>query len=332
MPEIVKPITLDLLDSVGPGAPALSSVTDVPVVETKPDAQNEGKPPDVQAVPPKEEVKEETKTEGEAEQQEESATSSTDEQSGQPTKGGVPRGVGKKLAELTKRLDEERSERLRLLGLLEKQVAPAPKEEPQDEAEPQAPRKSDFLDPDLWDQAMLTYAKDYASWSTKQAIARKTEEDRRQAETTKIREEQDQTVKAYFDRETKVKEKYPDYDEVANRPVMVPAEVVKAIVNWPIGPEIKYYFGQNPQEAERFMQLPVQQQTYELGLIAAKLTVPPQPKPVSAAPPPIKPLKGASESVGLSLEEMGMEEYAAARRKAEGWADPQRPKGGAVRH
>lgn len=332
MPEIVKPLVLDLLDP-NPAPPALSSVTDVPVIETKPDAQNEGKPPDLApAVPPKEEAKEPAPTEGEAEQQEESATSSTDEQSGQPAADKVPRGVGKRLAELTKRLDEERSERLRLLSLLEAKEKPAEaKVEQKQDPEPPAPVKSDFLDPDQWDQAMLTYAKDYASWSTRQAIAQKAEEDRRQAETSKIREEQDQTVKAYFDREAKVKEKYPDYDQVANQPVMVPAEVVKAIVNWPIGPEIKYYFGQNPQEAERFMQLPVQQQTYELGLIAAKLVNPPQPKPVSAAPPPIKPLKTSTETPPIDGENADMESYAASVRAREGWADPMRPKRG-VRH
>ena len=40
--ELKKPATLDILPA---GAPALSSTSDMPVVEIKPDASNEGAPP-----------------------------------------------------------------------------------------------------------------------------------------------------------------------------------------------------------------------------------------------------------------------------------------------
>ena len=116
--EIEQPIVVDLLETPG-GAPALSSTSDMPVVEAKPDVVVE-----VPAAAPEEE----------AEQLEESATSTTEEtkvseQSGEPAKK-ESRGVQKALDRLTaereeqKRRAEAAEERERALFGLAAEVVP----------------------------------------------------------------------------------------------------------------------------------------------------------------------------------------------------------------
>src|SRR3990172_4809578 len=101
MPDvsITKGITLDLLET--PGTPALSSTSDLPVVETKPDAQNEGAPPELPA------AGEEAKPAETPEQPGESATPATEEHPGEPAKK-ESRGVQKALDRLTAEREEQR--------------------------------------------------------------------------------------------------------------------------------------------------------------------------------------------------------------------------------
>ena len=79
------------------------------------------------------------------------------------------------------------------------------------------------------------------------------------------------------------------------------------------GPEIAYFLGQNPEEAERISKLLPQRQLLELGKISQRL-VTPLTKPVSAAPAPGKPSKPSSETTP-SPEEETMEAYATRRKK-----------------
>ena len=204
--NIDKPITLDLLDT--PGAPALSSSSDMPVVETKPDATNQGAPP---AVPPAAE-----EAEGEAKQLEESATSTTenDDQTGQPA-SDKPRGVGKKIAELVKRSEDaelraqaEREEKLRILALLEEtrgKKADSEEQQPTD-PEPVRPAKADFPDADAWEQALVDYADKKAAWTARREIqAAQAEEQRKAAMSEQERALEEAVERARADERDKFK-------------------------------------------------------------------------------------------------------------------------------
>src|SRR3990167_2156932 len=202
--ETVNSAPIDLLDA---RPPALSATSDMPVVETKPDASLAEKPA-AEAVPPEPE-----KADGEAEQSEESATSAT-ETPGQPA---APRGVGKKIAELTKqrederrRADSEHEEKLRLLALLEAKGAPQP------EDEPVKPLKADFPDPDSWDEALMSYADKKAAWTAKREVETRLAEEQNNVHNAAIVEGQKLAREVYQQRMEKTKEKYADFDEFAN--------------------------------------------------------------------------------------------------------------------
>lgn len=306
---IKKGILLDILDQQAP--PALSSVNDMPVIETKPDSTPEKVKEE--AVPPEE---------GEAEQLEESATSTT-ETPGQPAEK-VARGVGKKIAELTKRIDEaetrakQAEENLRLALERKEELTPAPIGE-----DLVKPKRDDFQDPDAYDLALLEYADKRAETKAKQEVERmrseESEKARKTAEETTARARLD----AYNLRVEKARQTHADFNEIAQSPdVQVSMPVVHAIMTHEQGPEIQYYLGKNPNEAQRLMgytvetpqgpQPDVARQLLEVGLIVAKLNAPPP--PISKAAPPIKPLKSAPVVEEKDPEDMTMDEYKAWRK------------------
>ena len=90
--------------------------------------------------------------------------------------------------------------------------------------------------------------------------------------------------------------------------------MASAIAHSEEGPEIAYYLGNHPEEAERISKLVPQLQLVELGKIVARLTPTDKPKTVSAAPAPGKPIKASSETT-VSPEEESMEAYASRRKK-----------------
>ena len=321
--DIVKEAVIDLLsDQQGP---ALSSTSDLPVVETKPDASNEGVPP---AAPSKTEVVKE-----EAKLPSESATEATDEGSGEPAKK-ESRGVQKALDRLTaereaekRRADEQTEARIRLEERLKLLEEAKPKPQTSDEDAPVKPSRDDFPDPDAWEEALLGYADKKAAYTARQEFKTLQAEEARKAEATAIEESQRVAREAYNGRLTKVQEKYPDFKEVAETPnVQISIPMAHVIINSESGPELQYYLGKNPEEAARIMTLAPPMQIYELGKIEAKLNAPPSaPKPaVSAAPRPIKPISAGTESSNKNPEEMSMEEYASYRKQQSG--------GRAVRH
>lgn len=329
MPEISidQEPSLDILTKRGP---ALSATSDMPMVETKPDSpappdpeKPATEPVESKAVPPAEDA-------GEAEQTDESATSDTDEQTGH-SGDKVPRGVGKRLAELTKRADEaerraaqEREERLKLYEhLMRNQTAAEAEAHAAEDVAPVKPNKADFADDDEWDAAMLDYSEQRAQHIARQEIRETIERERQQAERRAIEQAQQQERERHQERIAAAAEKYPDFHEVAENPdVQVSMVMAHAILQSDSGPDIQYYLGANPAEAKRIMALTPPRQLVELGKIEAKLTAPkpeaaPAPKPrISNAPPPIRPLKsGDVEPVAKNRGEMSMDEYIATRRK-----------------
>lgn len=318
----IKPgLILDLLDK---RHPALSATSDMPVIETKPDAVAE-KPP-AEAVPlATEEVA------GEAEQSGEPATPAT-ETPGQPAETTVaPRGVGKKIAELTrqrederKRADSEHEEKLRLLAILEAQKAPEPEA-------PVKPVKADYPDDASWDEALMLYAEQKASHTAKAEVAARLEEESERTRVSAVAEGQKLALEQYNTRKEKTMEKYADFDEVANSPdVKVSMPVAHAIIHSEAGPEIQYYLGRNPDEAQRLSDMTVRQfnpqtrlmdtvpdvarQLLELGLIVGKIQSPPPKPAISNVPKPLKTLKAGDTQVSKDPENMSMDEYAKWRK------------------
>lgn len=96
---------------------------------------------------------------------------------------------------------------------------------------------------------------------------------------------------AYHDKEEDARSRYDDFEQVAYNPSLpitnVMAETIQAS---DAGPDVAYYLGSNPKEAQRISQLPPYLQAKEIGKIEAKLSSNPPVKKVTNAPAPISPV------------------------------------------
>ena len=129
-------------------------------------------------------------------------------------------------------------------------------------------------------------------------------------------------LESYHDREEEARGKYEDFEQVAYNPQLpitqVMAETIQAS---DIGPEVAYYLGSNPKEADRISRLSPFLQAKEIGKIEAKIAADPPMKKTSSAPPPIAPVtpRGGTASVRdttdpRSIKEMSTSEWIEAER------------------
>tara|TARA_R110002126_G_scaffold116172_1_gene255489 strand:- start:2258 stop:3001 length:744 start_codon:yes stop_codon:yes gene_type:complete len=134
---------------------------------------------------------------------------------------------------------------------------------------------------------------------------------------------QAEMLDAYHDREEEARAKYDDFEQVAYNPNLpitnVMAETIQAS---DIGPDLAYYLGANPKEADRISRLSPFLQAKEIGRLEAKLVTEPMTKQVSKAPEPISPVKprGATTPVidttdPRSIKSMSVSEWIEADRQ-----------------
>lgn len=265
---------------------------------------------ELQAVVPDEEVNSEVEP-GEIQESEEAATpddtdevDTADEPEADP---GVPKGVKKRFDELTREkyaaralADKERSER----EYWQKKALDAT------EARASAPVPTG-VQPGVDDyDTYEDYLGALTDWKVEQRLSEQRVENTQQAE---------QRAKAelhsrYMDRASQAQDRYTDYDAVAHGQHWIPSETMtNAILESEQGPDIAYWLGSNPGEAERIARLGNTEQLMELGRVAAHAAKPPK-KKATGAPPPIKPA-GAKATAEKSPDEMSDAEFNAWRRK-----------------
>jgi len=169
---------------------------------------------------------------------------------------------------------------------------------------PTAP--SELPPPDQFD-SVETYAKAYA------------EQMLREREVQKQRSEY---VEAYHDREEDARGKYDDFEQVAYNPnLRITTVMAETIQTSDVGPDVAYYLGSNPKEADRISRLSPILQAKEIGRIEATLVSNPPVKKSSSAPTPISPVTARSSGAPAfdttdprSIKTMTTSEWIAADR------------------
>lgn len=111
------------------------------------------------------------------------------------------------------------------------------------------------------------------------------------------RQQQEALLESYQEREEAAREKYDDFEQVALNPKLpITTLMAQTIQASDVGPDVAYYLGSNPKEAERISRLPAYLQAKEIGRIEAKVQSSPPAKKTSAAPTPITPVTARSAS------------------------------------
>ena len=134
---------------------------------------------------------------------------------------------------------------------------------------------------------------------------------------------QSEIIESYHDKEEDARNKYDDFEQVAYNPKLpITDAMAQKIQASEVGPDMAYYLGSNPKEADRISRLSPLQQAKELGKIEAKLSDNPPVKKTSNAPAPIAPITARSSgSPALdttdprSLKTMSTSEWIEAERQ-----------------
>jgi hypothetical protein len=107
--------------------------------------------------------------------------------------------------------------------------------------------------------------------------------------------QQSQVLESYQEREEAARDKYDDFEQVAYNPKLPITNVMaETIQSSDIGPELAYYLGSNPKDAERISRMSPLSQAKEIGKIEAKLAAEPPVKRTTSAPAPISPVSARS--------------------------------------
>jgi hypothetical protein len=103
--------------------------------------------------------------------------------------------------------------------------------------------------------------------------------------------QQSQVLESYQELEEAARDKYDDFEQVAYNPKLSITNVMaETIQSSDIGPELAYYLGSNPKDAERISRMAPLAQAKEIGKIEAKLAAEPPVKRSTSAPTPISPV------------------------------------------
>ena len=114
--------------------------------------------------------------------------------------------------------------------------------------------------------------------------------------------QQAELLEAFHDREEEARTKYDDFEQVAYNPKLpITDAMAQTIQQSEVGPDIAYYLGSNPKEAERISRLSALMQAKEIGRIESKLADNPPVKKSSNAPAPIAPVTARSSSGSPAL-------------------------------
>ena len=107
--------------------------------------------------------------------------------------------------------------------------------------------------------------------------------------------EQAEVVELYSEREEKARDKYDDFEDVVYNPKLRITDVMaETIQHSDIGPDLAYWLGTNPKEADRIARLSPLMQAREIGRIEVKLADNPPVKKTTSAPTPISPVTARS--------------------------------------
>lgn len=224
----------------------------------------------------------------------------------------VDKAVQKRLAREQRKYERE-AEELRQIALRsQQQPQRTPEQAPPQNADAK-PQREAFADYESYVEAL-------ADWKADQRFSARERERQQQEALHRQHSEQMSVAQAHKEREAKFVASVEDYQEKVNNPnLRISDAMAQAILHSELGPQVAYYLGNNPDEAERIAALPPIAAVKEIGKLETKVATPVKPK--SSAPPPIEPIKRGSASNAIdttdpkSLERLGTSVWIAAERE-----------------
>lgn len=188
---------------------------------------------------------------------------------------------------------------------------PAARQQEPEQATQHRPRPEQFDDYDAYVEAL-------ADWKTEQKLEQRIAMEQQALVRYQQQQQEDTLTRTFQERAKAAAAKYPDFADVAFSDEVPVSDAMRAVIlESEAGPDLAYWLGSNPQEAERIAQLPAIAAARELGRIEASLAAAAQPKPqprVTRAPEPIRPVTAAAKTAPNILDDNFANDYTAWER------------------
>lgn len=232
--------------------------------------------------------------------------SSTEQDQAEADEPKQPKGVQKRLNELTANWREEQRRAQKLEAMLERVLTQQQQPKAEEVVQPVGEPKLDQF------QTYEEYVAALADYRADQKI-QAWENQRKQQEAER---QKSQVVEQFQTRAERFRVEHPDFDEIAFNPQLPVTDAMAEAINLAEnGPELLYQLGKNPSEAARIAALPPIQAAVELGKFAVKMSLP-QPRSKTGAPPPIRPLDGGAGTAVPDPDKMTTSEWLAWREQS----------------
>jgi hypothetical protein len=187
-----------------------------------------------------------------------------------------PKGVGKRIDELTRNWREAERREAALLAMLQERQAPKAAPEPVPQAPAKMPALADFeYDEGKYQAALVEFTRAEARREAENVL--KAERERQAAE---------QRAKSWAEKEAEYAKAKPDYREKVTDPSLpISRPMAQVIQQSEIGPDVAYYLADNRELAAQIATLPVEAAALALGRIEGRLLA--QREAAQAAPRPV---------------------------------------------
>lgn len=219
-----------------------------------------------------------------------------------------PKGVGKRIDELTRNWREAERREAQLLELLKQ------RDQPRQEAPKHVDEKPKTLADFEYDEGK------FQSYIFEQAEKRSVEAAKRELQQAQERETAERRKSSFTARQSEFAKTVEDYDEVVRNPRLpITQAMADVIQESDDGPALAYHLGKNPDIAEKIAMLPPIAAARELGKIEARLAYERErakEKPVvSKAPPPPPKVDASQPAIEKDPDEMSTDEWLKWRQK-----------------
>jgi hypothetical protein len=189
----------------------------------------------------------------------------------------TPKGVQKRLDEFRRQLGDTQRMNERLLSLVEQTVRG---KAPEVQTPSGPPDRNSYADHDQYLEALADYKVSEKFEGLKARVAQE-----------KAQESAKQRESAWTKKLEQAASKHADFEDVVfDEKLPVSAAMAEAMQESDVGPEIAYWLGKNPAEAQRIAGLSAIAQAREIGKIESRIGEPAPKKETSKAPAPIEPV------------------------------------------
>lgn len=190
---------------------------------------------------------------------------------------------------------------------------------------PAVPDKDPAPKPEDFDFDTQKLAEAQAAWTERQISKRVAAEVQKAIRSNSDQQTFEGHKEKYQERIDAFAAKTPDFRVVMSNPRLpqLHEDAARLVVASDLGAEVTYHLGRNPDKLARIARMSPVQQAQAIGRLEAELkmptpvVVPPVTKPVvtpTRAPAPPTPVVGGSGTPALSMEALGPDEWATARR------------------